>query len=154
MTRGKLLNDTQLFIFISILIMTQLHPRDPENGQQNRFSEQRFSETRAPRGTDRSPEYNEHFCYKLDSRVKNLTTEWNQKQQHFITHASRSLLWIRFIAVAFRSEEEVFWRRGPPPPPPPPWPILPRPGSAPGQIWPKYLYACARPWALHPYQVS
>ena len=58
--------------------------------------------TRAPRGTDRSPEYNEHFCYKLDSRVKNLTTEWNQKQQHFITHASRSLLWIRFVAVAFR----------------------------------------------------
>ena len=40
MTRCKLLNnDTQLFIFISILIMTQLHPRDPENGQQNRFSE-------------------------------------------------------------------------------------------------------------------
>ena len=76
--------------------------------------------TRAPRGTDRSPEYNEHFCYKLDSRVKNLTTEWNQKQQHFITHASRSLLWIRFVAVAFRSEEKVFWRRGPPPPPPPP----------------------------------
>ena len=49
-------------------------------------------ETRAPRGTDRSPEYNEHFCYTLDSRVKNLTTEWNHKQQHFITHASRSLL--------------------------------------------------------------
>ena len=48
--------------------------------------------TRAPRGTDRSPEDNEHFCYKLNSRVKNLTTEWNQKQQHFITHASRSLL--------------------------------------------------------------
>ena len=106
--------------------------------------------TRAPRGTDRSPEYNEHFCYKLDSRVKNLTIEWNHKQQHFITHASRSLLWIRFVAVAFRSEEEVFWRRGPPPQ----WPILPRPGSAPGQIWPKYVYACARPWALHPYQVS
>ena len=73
-------------------------------------------QTRAPRGTDRSPEYNEHFCYKLDSRVKNLTTEWNQKQQRFITHASRSLLWIRFVAVAFRSKEEVFWRRGPPPP--------------------------------------
>ena len=63
--------------------------------------------TRAPRGTDRSPEYNERFCYKLDSRVKNLTTEWNQTQ-HFITHASRSLLWIRFVAVAFRSEDEVF----------------------------------------------
>ena len=45
------------------------------------------NETRAPRGTDRSPEYKEHFCYKLDSRVKNMTTEWNQKQQHFITHA-------------------------------------------------------------------
>ena len=43
--------------------------------------------TRAPRGTDRSPEYKEHFCYKLVSRVKNVTTEWNQKQQHFITHA-------------------------------------------------------------------
>ena len=44
MTRGNLLdNDTQLFIFISILIITQLHPRDPENRQQNRFSERRFS---------------------------------------------------------------------------------------------------------------
>ena len=48
--------------------------------------------SRAPRGTDRSPEYNEYFCYKLDSRVKNLTTEWNEKQQHYITHASRSFL--------------------------------------------------------------
>ena len=44
MTRGKLLdNDTQLFIFISILIMTQLHLRDPENRQQNPLSERRFS---------------------------------------------------------------------------------------------------------------
>ena len=103
--------------------------------------------TRAPRGTDRSPEYNEYFCYKLDSRVKNLTKEWNKKHQHFITHASRSLLWIQFVAEAFRSEEENFWRG-------PPWPILPRPESAPGQIWSKHLYACARPWALHPYQVS
>ena len=24
------------------------------------------------------------------------------------------LPWIQFVAVAFRSEEEVFWRRGPP----------------------------------------
>ena len=48
--------------------------------------------TRAPRGTDRSPEYNENFCYKLDSRVKNLTKEWNEKHKDFITHASRSLL--------------------------------------------------------------
>ena len=46
----------------------------------------KVKQTRAPRGTDRSPEYNEHFCYKLDSRVKNLTTQRNQKQQHFITH--------------------------------------------------------------------
>ena len=104
----------------------------------------KHKQTRAPRGTDCSPEYNEHFCYKLDSRVKNLTTEWYQKQQHFITHASRSLLWIRFVAVAFRSEEKVFWRRGHPrdlfclaldPP------------------LSKYLYACAGPLALHPYQV-
>ena len=73
-----------------------------------------FNTTRAPRGTDRSPEYNEHFCYKLDSRVKHLTTEWNQKQQHFITHASRSLLWIRFVVVAFWSAEDVFLRRGHP----------------------------------------
>ena len=43
MTRGKLQdNDTQLFIFISILKMTQLHPSDPENRQQKRFSERRF----------------------------------------------------------------------------------------------------------------
>ena len=39
--------------------------------------------------------------------VQNLTSEWNQKQQHFFSHASRSLLCIRFVAVAFRSEEEV-----------------------------------------------
>ena len=107
--------------------------------------------TRAPRGTDRSPEYNEHFCYKLDSRVKNLTTEWNQKQQHFITHASRSLLWIRFVAVAFWSEE-VFWIRGPPPPPGDQFCLaLDSPLE---QIWPKHLYACCGPWALYPYQVS
>ena len=48
-----------------------------------------------PKGHCRSPEYNE--C------VKNLTFEWNQKQQHFVTHASRSLLCIQFVAVAFQS---------------------------------------------------
>ena len=78
------------------------------------YSMRQHYKTRAPRGTDRSPEYKEHFCYKLDSRVKNETTEWNQKQQHFIHTCSRSLLWIRFVAVAFRSKK-VFWRRGPPP---------------------------------------
>ena len=74
----------------------------------------RMDKTRAPRGTDRSPEYKEHFCYKLDSRVKNLTMEWNQKQKHFITYASRSSLWICFVAVALQSAEEVFWKRGSP----------------------------------------
>ena len=37
-------NPLVLSRFCSILIMTQLHPRDPENRQQNRFSERRFSE--------------------------------------------------------------------------------------------------------------
>ena len=51
MTRGKLLvNETQLFIFMSILIMTQLHPRDPENRQQNGFSERRFSKKKVTTG--------------------------------------------------------------------------------------------------------
>ena len=43
-----------------------------------------------------------------------MTTEWNQKQQHvFFQHASTLLLWIWVVAVAFRSEAEVCWRRGP-----------------------------------------
>ena len=33
--------------------------------------------------------------------------------EHFFPHASRSMLSIRFVAVAFRSEEEVSRRRGP-----------------------------------------
>ena len=44
---------------------------------------------------------------KGQKRVKNLTSEWNQKQQHFFPHVSGSLLCIRFVAVAFRSEEKV-----------------------------------------------
>ena len=47
LTGALLDNDTQLFIFVSILIMTQLHPRDPENIQQNRFSERRFSKKKS-----------------------------------------------------------------------------------------------------------
>ena len=43
-----------------------------------------------------------------------------KKQQHFITHASRSLVWIRFVAVAFQSEEFFFKKETPHPPPPPP----------------------------------
>ena len=46
------------------------------------------------------------------------------KWQHFFPHASRSLLCIRFVAVAVRSEEEVSWRRGPRDL------FWPRPGSA------------------------
>ena len=30
----------------------------------------------------------------------------------------------------------------------------PRPGSAPGEIWPKNNNTCKGPWVLHPYQVS
>ena len=51
-------------------------------------------------GHCRSPEYNE--------RVKNLTSEWNQKQQSFIPHASRSLLCNRFVAVAFWAKKQFF----------------------------------------------
>ena len=32
--------------------------------------------------------------------------------------------------------------------------FLPRPGSAPGRIWPKNNNICKGPWVLHPYQVS
>ena len=48
--------------------------------------------------------------------VKNLISEWNQKQQHFFPHAFRSflcILCIRFVAVALQSEEEVCQRQVP-----------------------------------------
>ena len=32
--------------------------------------------------------------------------------------------------------------------------FLPRPGYAPGRIWPKNNNTCKGPWVLHPYQVS
>ena len=44
---------------------------------------------------------------KKTSKTRQKTSEGNQKLQHFIPHASKSLLCIRFVAVAFRSEEEV-----------------------------------------------
>ena len=53
-----------------------------------------------------------------------------------------------FVAVAFRSKEEVSWRRDPHDL------FLPRPGSAPGRIWPKNNNTCKGPWVLHAYQVS
>ena len=62
-----------------------------------------------------SPEYNERvknltseWNQKQQSFVKNLTSEWNQKQQSFIPHASRSLLCIRFVAVAFWAKKQFF----------------------------------------------
>ena len=55
------------------------------------------TETRGPKGHCRSPEYNQLF--------KNLTWEWNQKQQHFILHVTRSLLCIWFVAITFWAEE-------------------------------------------------
>ena len=43
----------------------------------------------------------------------NLTSEWNQNQKYFIPFASRSLLCIRFVDVAFRSEKG-FLKKGTP----------------------------------------
>ena len=65
--------------------------------------------------TDRHTNWTNQYPHVMIIRSRSIknSTEWNQKQQHFITHASRSLLWIWFVAVAFQSEE-VFWRRGPP----------------------------------------
>ena len=56
---------------------------------------------------------------------------------------SRSLLWIRFVAVAFRSKK-VFWRRGPPPPW---WPIWPRPRSTPGSGLETYFFSHSQTFA-------
>ena len=38
---------------------------------------------------------------KTSKRIKKLTSEWNKKEQNLIPHASRSLLCIGFVAVAF-----------------------------------------------------
>ena len=49
-------------------------------------------------------------CRKFDFGME------QKKQQHFIIHSSISLLCIRFVAVAFRAEEEevFFWKTGTP----------------------------------------
>ena len=65
-----------------------------------RYAFKELQKQEAHVGHCRSPEYNE--------RVKNLTSEWNQKQQSFIPHASRSLLCIRFVAVAFWAKKQFF----------------------------------------------
>ena len=36
--------------------------------------------------------------------------DFGKNKQHFFPHVSRSLLCIRFVAVAFRTEEELSWR--------------------------------------------
>ena len=40
---------------------------------------------------------------KSNTCVKNLTSEWNQKYQHFFPNAYRPLLYIQFVAVAFQT---------------------------------------------------
>ena len=45
--------------------------------------------------------------------TNNLTSEWNKKYQPFFPPAFRSLLCIRFVTVAFQSEEAFLWRRDP-----------------------------------------
>ena len=40
---------------------------------------------------------------KSNTCVKILTSEWNQKYQHFLPNAYRSLLYIQFVAVAFQT---------------------------------------------------
>ena len=86
---------------------------------------------------------------KTSKTRQNFDFGMEPKEQHFILHASRSLLCIRFVVVAFQSKEEVRSRTGPPCDL-----FWPRPGSAPGQIWPKNNNTCKGPCALHPYQVS
>ena len=51
--------------------------------------------------------------YKLDSRVKKCDYRMEPKTTTLHNTCSRLLLWIWFVAVAFRSKK-VFWKRGPP----------------------------------------
>ena len=68
---------------------------------------------------------------------QNLDLKWNQELQQFFPHASRSLLCIRFVAVALWSVKKVFERKGHCDL------FLPRTGSVPGRIWPKHLNTLA-----------
>ena len=76
---------------------------------------------------------------KSNTRVKNLTSEWNQKYQHFFPNAYRSLLYIQFVAVAFQTtlKKKSFGKA------PLTDQLWPCPGSAPWQIWPKRQYKYA-----------
>ena len=69
--------------------------------------------TRGPKGHCRSPEYNE--------RVKNLTSEWKQKNKKLLPPCFKIIatcIYIRFVAVAFWAEIQVFFfKMGPPPTP-------------------------------------
>ena len=42
------------------------------------------------------------------------TSKSRQKLQHFFRYASRSLLCIRYVAVAFRSEKRTLYKKGNP----------------------------------------
>ena len=59
--------------------------------------------------------------------------------RNFKTHASTSLLLIWFVAVAFRSEEEVFLKKGTP------VTYFASPWIRPWANMAKHLYACAIP---------
>ena len=70
---------------------------------------------------------------KFDFRMK------PKINKNYFPHPFRSLLCIWFVAVlAFRSEEEVFFKKGTTRDL-----FLPRPGSTPGQIWLKHVHAYA-----------
>ena len=60
---------------------------------------------------------NKHIKFSLKffkkKSTENLTSEWKQKHYPFFPPAFRSLLCIRFVTVAFQSEEAVLWRRNP-----------------------------------------
>ena len=70
------------------------------------------AKTRAPRGTDRSPEYNEHFFL---SKSESMTATFVKlvRTATMAIFQFRIVGCIRFVAVAFRSEEEVLSRKGP-----------------------------------------
>ena len=88
-------------------------------GEIRRTAMSKHGKQEAHVGHCRSPEYNE--------RIQNLTSEWNPKQQSFIPHATRSLLCIRFVAVAFWAKKQFFLRWGP--------------------LWPIFALPWIRPWA-------
>ena len=52
---------------------------------------------------------------KASKQVKTLTSEWNQKQQHFFPHVSRSLLYAVGLSMKLSGLKKKFVKRGTPP---------------------------------------